>query len=230
MKIDRTFFGMNIDINGITILIFLSYIQINQQTKITAEAQYKWDILTNEIFFGYGWQFLFGYTTKVLSTFDDWETRIHPNDKKVFFQDLDAFISQAGSDKFIFRYRFLKADGNYAHVADKGRIVRDNKGKGLNMSGIVLDETAYFQKQKELEELTSLRLETVEKALEGIGKNLNDDVLQHLAAAKLILEAGLHSPINLEQFSKMSLDSIEYTIKEVRRLNNRYSSQLEISM
>ena len=47
-------------------------------------------------------------------------------------------------------YQFLKADGTYAHVYDKGYIIRDRTDKPLRMIGATQDVTQLKEKINEI--------------------------------------------------------------------------------
>jgi PAS domain S-box-containing protein len=109
--------------------------------KATNDAIWDWDIQNDKVFrVGDGLQNIFGYDKDIAASDDHfWITRVHPD-------DLDAMISKR--EKVLFKtnelywedeYRFRKADDTYAHVFDKGYIIRDSNGTPIRMIGATQD-------------------------------------------------------------------------------------------
>jgi PAS domain S-box-containing protein len=167
--------------------------------KATSEAIWDWDILSGKVYYGDGFGKLFGYDTKSLpQNFNIWERRIHPDDFERITNDISNFL-QSESTNWNDDYRYLKSDGNYAYVSDKGFIIRDEAGNALRMIGSMQDIT----KQKE-EELYL-------KLMEAVIKNTNDSVV--------ITEIKNDYPIVYvnNAFTKLS----GYTFEEVKGKNPR---------
>jgi PAS domain S-box-containing protein len=142
--------------------------------RATSEAIWDWNIITGEVYYGTGFERLFGYATSGLSEkLDIWEQRIHPEDyTRVLQQIRDAIESDAETWKA--EYRYLKKNGEYAYVLDKGFIVREGT-YAIRMIGAMQDIT--LQKEEELHL----------KLLESVIISTNDSVL--------ITEAKKGSPI-----------------------------------
>lgn len=118
-------------------------------TQATSDAIWDMDLINNTIVWGEGYQQIFGYEilndSKVL---EKWNDSIHPEDSKRVMEVFREAIF--GKDnRFYAEYRFLKADGNYAFVADKGFIIRDTKGNAIRMVGAMQDITR--QKNEDLQ-------------------------------------------------------------------------------
>ncbi|MCF8428938.1 MAG: PAS domain S-box protein [Bacteroidia bacterium] len=122
-------------------------LQSNEKYNLVAKATNDsiWDlnILSKEIVrSGNGYEILFGYnTTNGDFNLSSYLKLIHPD-------DLDRVISsknKAYNNKNEFNweqdYRFLKANGHYAFVHDKGLIIRDKNGKAIRMIGATQDVT-----------------------------------------------------------------------------------------
>ncbi len=167
--------------------------------KATSEAIWDWDILSGKVYYGDGFGKLFGYDTKSLpENFNIWERRIHPDDFERITNDISNFL-QSESTNWNDDYRYLKNDGNYAFVSDKGFIIRNEAGHAVRMIGSMQDIT----KQKEEEHYLKL--------MESVIKNTNDSVV--------ITEINNDYPIVYVNtaFTKLS----GYTFEEVKGKNPR---------
>jgi len=134
-------------------------------TKATFDAIWDWDIITNELYRGEGFETIFGYNLKTFDgTIKNWEDLVHPADKERVMTKFNKFL-ESNNDKWQDEYRFLKADGTYAAVIDKAVILKDEKGKSIRMIGAMQDIT--LQKKEEQQ----LRL------FESVVKNISDAVL-----------------------------------------------------
>ena len=67
----------------------------------------------------------FGYTVEQVGPDARWRTEnIHPDDRQRVRHDIHLAID-GGSELWQGEYRFRRADGSYASVFDRGRVVRD---------------------------------------------------------------------------------------------------------
>lgn len=119
--------------------------------KATNDAIWDWELRQNIVFrVGDGLKNIFGYDLDEASSENNfWIKRVHPDDltsmiakrEKVLFQSSDLYWED--------EYRFRKADNTYAHVFDKGYIIRDESGAPIRMIGTTQD----ISQQKEAEAL-----------------------------------------------------------------------------
>jgi PAS domain S-box-containing protein len=120
-------------------------------SKATSDAIWDCNLETHVTYRGEGFEKLFGYDPKNIDNGKiPWTEYIHPDDRDRVIKSLEVFID----GKAIFwkdEYRYLKANGNYAFVLDKGFVVRNKKGKAVKMVGSMRDIT----KRKTLQELLS---------------------------------------------------------------------------
>jgi len=134
--------------------------------KATSEAIWDWNILSGDVYYGNGFEKLFGYDTlNASANFNIWEQRIHPKDVDRVVANIQGYIDDHEINNWKEEYQYLKSDGTYAYVIDKGFIIRDLYGNATRMIGAMQDITA-----QKLEE-QHLRL------LESVIVNTNDGVL-----------------------------------------------------
>ncbi|MCD6024942.1 MAG: multi-sensor signal transduction histidine kinase, partial [Fibrobacteria bacterium] len=83
-----------------------------------------------------------------------WEERVHPEDRERVVSGIDRALAGTNSE-WSDEYRFLRQDGAYAHVQDKGHILRDAAGKALRMIGGISDFTERARAEEALRESES---------------------------------------------------------------------------
>ncbi|MFC3362074.1 PAS domain S-box protein [Pedobacter fastidiosus] len=133
--------------------------------KATSDAVWDWDIASGSVFWGEGFLKLFGYSEDTLnSDIHIWNRRIHALDVDRVQQKLEGFLA-SGEANLRDDYRFLKADGTYAHVVDKGFVIRDSKGMPLRMIGALQDITLRKKEEARLRILESVVTNTIDAVL-----------------------------------------------------------------
>ncbi len=115
----------------------------NALAKITHELIWEWDIQegTHNWWLG-SHNSEIGHTIKGLApSVDSWLDQIHPDDrnrvKKTFYNTVESSSKNIWQEE----YRFLKHDGNYAYVYDRGYLIRDREGKPVRFIGGLEDIT-----------------------------------------------------------------------------------------
>jgi PAS domain S-box-containing protein len=136
-------------------------------SRATNDAVWDWDLHSNAVLWNealgtaYGWQ-----TEQVEPTGGWWIAKIHPVDRDRIHDSIHAAIDGA-DEHWTGEYRFLRADGNYAEVLDRGYVIRDPDGRAVRMIGAMLDMTRMRTTEAALrvsEERSRTILETVEAA------------------------------------------------------------------
>jgi len=109
--------------------------------RATNDAVWDWDFSTDSLWWNEGFQTLFGYKPEeVGSGANSWKDRLHPQDKTRVLAGVRAVIESAESS-WSDEYRFLKADGEYAFILDRGYVIRDAQQRPGRMVGAMVDIT-----------------------------------------------------------------------------------------
>src|SRR5690606_15193696 len=113
------------------------------------------DLKTNKTLrTGDGLKTLFGYDPEEAAREKNfWTSRVHPEDYKKSYSILKKSLLNPHTNYCNQEYRFMKADGSYAYVFDKGFIIRDEKGKAIRMIGATQDITKTKEAEFKLQEL-----------------------------------------------------------------------------
>jgi PAS domain S-box-containing protein len=110
-------------------------------SKATSDAIWDWNLETDTIYWGEGFELIFGHTIKSLKhDTSSWKDHIHPDDYRRIINDIREAVKSSRLN-WSNEYRFLKADKTYAYVIDKGFFIRDKDGKALRMVGAMQDIT-----------------------------------------------------------------------------------------
>jgi PAS domain S-box-containing protein len=106
--------------------------------KVINDVIWDWDLITNKLWWNEGLKNIFGYN-EVEQTIDSWTSKIHPNDYKRVTSTIEQVIANS-QEKWSEEYRFLRADGTYAYVLDRGYTIVQND-KAVRMVGCMIDIT-----------------------------------------------------------------------------------------
>ena len=116
------------------------------------DAVWDWDLVTDVVTWNEGLKTIFGYLDRETANQRAWWTaRIHPDDRERTLAEIDSLIN--GSRRFWSdEYRFLRSDGSYAYVLDRGYVIRDERGKPVRMIGAMLDMSERKRSEQALKE------------------------------------------------------------------------------
>lgn len=167
-------------------------------TKATFDAIWDWDLTTDKIYWGDGFEKIFGY--KLSNLKDDstaWIQNIHPDDIKRITESFYNTVKNKKTTNWIEEYRYRKSNGQFSYVINKGIVIRAVDGRATRIIGAMQDIT----KKKEEE----LRL----KLLESVITNTRDAIL--ITEAEPFDEPGPRIIFVNEAFTQMT----GYTAEEV---------------
>ena len=168
----------------------------------SGDGLWDWDIKNSTVFFSHRWKEMLGFNDDEIGNgLDEWEKRIHPDEKIHVFQVVKDYLD-GKTNSYICEHRVSCKDGSYKWILDRGIVVdRDSEGKPLRLIGTHTDiterknlETELIRSNAELEQFAyavshdmrqPLRMVTsyltlIEKALKT---QLDDDTRQFLTFA-----------------------------------------------
>ena len=122
-------------------------------TRATHDSIWDMDITSGYITrTGDGYSQMFGYPFTAGTELDFLTGNLmHPDDRKRIMVSLQNCFDDPEKSYWEEEYRFLKADGEYAVVNDRGFIIRDQEKKATRMIGATRDITAVRRDMMELE-------------------------------------------------------------------------------
>ncbi|WP_426491142.1 PAS domain-containing protein [Hymenobacter sp. 102] len=128
--------------------------------KATTDAVYDWNIAADTLYWGEGFEALFGHQlAQNPAPFHKWGDFVAPAEYSRVVAGLRHAAFETANVFWQERYCFQRADGSWAAVFDRGYILRDEQGRAFRMIGAMQDVSA----QKEAEEQQQLLLKRLEK-------------------------------------------------------------------
>ncbi len=205
-------------------LLSLSLEESNQRynfvTKATSDAIWDWDLVKQTLFWGEGFENIFGYQLTDLETsIQSWSDHLHDDDKVRVINSIDAVINGTETN-WKEEYRYLKANGYYAHVVDRGFVIRNNKGVAIRMVGAMQDVSESKKVEEELQRFTQ-ELFKRNKELQQFGyvisHNLRSPVANIIGISNL-LEIDRDDPETVDhcvKSLKVAINSLDSVIKDL---------------
>ncbi|WNG32586.1 PAS domain-containing protein [Archangium violaceum] len=159
--------------------------------RATSDAIWDWDMETDTLLWrGGAVEQVFGYSPEELGPdVGGWSRRIHPQDRERVLASLER-AKESREEHWQEEYRFLFKDGTWAHVADRGYIVREAGGKPVRMVGAMQDiserKRAEEERQRLLDEAHQ-RAEFEQQLIGIVSHDLRNPLSAILTAAALML-------------------------------------------
>jgi PAS domain S-box-containing protein len=156
--------------------------RFNYVVKATFDAIWDWDLLKSELTWGENFEKHFrhqsvgGHSNIIL-----WNTHVHPNDFERVNNSIVELINGTGNIWFD-QYRFKNQSGEYAYVADRGILIRNDAGKAVRMIGAMHDIS---EQKKDEENVKRLNNELAEKAIALSNSNKELEKFAYVASHDL---------------------------------------------
>jgi two-component system, NarL family, sensor histidine kinase UhpB len=161
----------------------------------TNDAVWDWDLVTDNVWWGQGFETVFWYEPGVLDArHETWNDLIHPDERHRVISSVRAAIED-GNTFWSGEYRFRRRDGSYADVYDRGYVIHDPvTRKPVRMVGSMMDVTHRKRAEEQIQaSRAALRLLAVrhqdvrEEERTRIAREIHDSLGQALTALKLQL-------------------------------------------
>lgn len=140
------------------------------------DGVWDWNPQTNEVFFSKQLKKMLGYEDHEFENkLEEWDKRIHPDDKKSTYQLINQHINKE-TPVYISEHRLLCKDGSYKWILDRGKIVeRDSNGKPVRFIGTHTDISERKDAQEKIRKLNEELEQKVEERTNQI-KQKNADL------------------------------------------------------
>jgi PAS domain S-box-containing protein len=108
-------------------------------SRATNDSIWEWDLRAGKLVWNEIAAKVLRYRPEEMGTsIDWWYDRIHADDRERVVGGIHAMMGTT-SESWSSEYRFLRGDGSYATVLDRGWVVRDDRGVAARMIGCMLD-------------------------------------------------------------------------------------------
>ncbi len=124
----------------------------NEAVKAANVGLWDWDLATNEIHYSAVWKRQFGYEQDEISdNFEEWESRVHPEDLNLTLQKIQQSIAEARQDHQV-EFRFRHKDDTYRWILAQASVIADESGRPIRMLGSHIDITERKRAEEDLRE------------------------------------------------------------------------------
>ena len=178
--------------------------------RATNDAVRDWNVNSGALLWPRGLESLLGHARCAASEkISFWFDHIHPKDLARIQGSLRlAFTSSDETWKG--EYRFRRSDGTYAHILERGLILRDRRGAAERFVGTLMDVT--IRRQLQAQACRSQRMEAFGQLAGGVAHDFNNFLTTILGYSDLLLT------------EKEVAGEIADQIKEIRAAAGRASS------
>ncbi|MFY8274655.1 hybrid sensor histidine kinase/response regulator [Pseudoalteromonas sp. SSDWG2] len=159
---------------------------VKLQEVITASniGLWSWDLETNETHFSPEWKAQLGYEDHELdNTFEQWVTRLHPEDSEHALAIVDKTL-QSGGDYYESKFRMAHKDGSYRWIMAHGSLLRDEEGVLRRLVGTHADITNQVKMEQAL--LRQQKVQTLGTFAGGIAHDFNNLLTPILGYTQLL--------------------------------------------
>lgn len=116
------------------------------------DGLWDWDLENNIIYYSPRWKSIIGYEDhEIGSTIEDWETRLHPDERERVLAANYAHID-GSTPHYEYEYRLRHKDGSYRWILARGVALRHANGKAYRMAGSHVDVTSRREAEQALKE------------------------------------------------------------------------------
>ena len=175
-------------------------------SRATSDAVWDWDLETNQLWWSDGFCSLFGYGRDEISPeVSWWADRIHAEDRERVNSSIHKAIALPSQTPWVEEYRYLRKDGTYAVVQDRGHVIRDAGGKAIRMVGGMTDITEH--KKLLTQYLRAQRMESIGTLAGGIAHDLNN------VLSPILMSVDLFRLTAADETTKKLLTTIEQSAR-----------------
>lgn len=198
--------------------------RFNLVARATSDVIWDWDLLTGNVYRSTeGLKKVYGFDDNAaIENIGDWSLRIHPDDRARIEKMMVEITGSVNQELFSTEYRFLRQDGTYTYVFDRGFIVRDKKGVPIRMIGAAQDITERKAKEEQLRQLAGHLQDIREEERASMAREIHDELGQQLTGLKIdiswLVKKLASDDNSIIMRTNDILSRLDETIKTVRKI------------
>jgi PAS domain S-box-containing protein len=123
--------------------------------RATHDVIWDWDIKSNNVWRNESFALAFGHAVDPGTSFSTFLDLIHEGDRHRVISSLSALMAGSGRVWWS-EYRLRCANGDYAHVYDRGHVMYGESGKAERMIGVMIDMTERKLAEEKMREQAAL--------------------------------------------------------------------------
>ena len=200
----------------------------------TRDVVYERDMATGVMWWSHDGLAHFGYThTDDVRDFTSLADIVHPEDLQRASAARESAIAENRSH-WDAEYRVRRANGSFAHVHEKGFIVRDSEGRPTRILGALTDTSERHDTEELAQRLAQAsRLTAMGELAASIAHEINQPmsaILNNVDAAQALLEAGRATDADMREIlDAIRADDLRASeiVSHIRGLANKRATQVE---
>ena len=180
--------------------------RFDMAVRATNDVIWDWDLLTDEIWWNENFTKVFGYSRETVDrTVKSWYEGIHPDDQGRVIAGVHRLIG-AGGESWSDEYRFRRQDGTFAHVLDRGQVIRDDAGRAVRMIGAKADISSRKQAEERIHNQALRQRLIAEFGQQAFASSDVEDVLSRaVELVTVALKADFCNVLELDESGKQLL-------------------------
>lgn len=180
---------------------------------------WEWDIQTGELFWSDLVKIIYGFPLDFEPNMDEYRGRIHPEDAESAMEKVQAALNPDSVQDYVAQHRII-VNGTTKWVRGLGKVVFDDNGRPLRMSGTVVDFTAQKEAENKFIQLRELginlsKIMTTE-ALANLVIDFGTSVLGASASAVYQRKEGGLSLFGSSGYSKQEIGELCYLAQDAK--------------
>ncbi len=115
--------------------------KFGQVLESSLDGYWDWDLVTNQLYLSPRWKEQIGYDNDELpNSIEVWEAHLHPNDRELVLQKLQAFLSNPWGH-WEEKYRLRHKNDTYRWILARAKPILNDKGRVARLTGVHIDVT-----------------------------------------------------------------------------------------
>ncbi|TGE24951.1 PAS domain S-box protein [Hymenobacter aquaticus] len=192
--------------------------------KATTDALYDWNVTVDTLYWGEGFEALFGHQLAENPTpFSFWAEHVAPEDQQRVVGGLRETTFATTNTFWQKEYRFGRADGSWSVVFDRGYILRDEQGRPLRMIGAMQDiteRTEAEERQQQMAEKLLAQYTDLQQFTYIVSHNLRAPLANALGFADLLARVEKQSAVFDDSLKNLrtSLHKLDDVLTDVNNI------------